>query len=124
MAGTQIVILNTDGPAHYDMAEADNPCFACHACCRHYRVSFYHGELDCQPGGQVPADMAVPITPFLVAMRGTERGHGACIALQPDGRCGIYARRPSPCREFRVLEEDGRFSAECRRLRTLYGVDT
>ena len=29
-----------------------------------------------------------------------EGGDGACIFLEPDGRCRIYAARPRQCREF------------------------
>ena len=122
MNNAQIAIPTGDGRIFYDMAGKDNPCDGCNACCRHFRVSFYHGELDSQPDGQVPADMTVPITPFRACMKGTESGHGRCIALQDDGRCGIYAQRPSVCREFPVFMADGSFNPECVRLRALHGI--
>lgn len=97
--------------------DARNPCYGCAACCQVPRVSFYQGELDSQPGGTVPADLVTPITPFLVCMKGTEQGHGRCIALNPDGSCRIYARRSSTCREFPAYLPDGRPNPACQRLR-------
>jgi Fe-S-cluster containining protein len=88
-------MTRTDNPT-------DNPCSGCNACCRHFRVSFYQGELDCQPG--------------------TESGYDRCIALQADGLCSIYEHRPSVCREFPVFMEDGSLNPECVRLRILHGI--
>lgn len=122
MKNAQIAIRTEDGRLHYDMAEAGNPCFGCGLCCRHFRVSFYHGELDTQPGGYVPAGLTLPVTPFRVCMRGTEQGAGRCVALQADGRCGIYDRRPSVCREFPAYLEDGTRNPECLRLQAFYGI--
>ncbi len=112
-----------DGRIYYDMAGVNNPCTGCSICCRHFRVSFYCGELDTQPGGHVPADMTVKISPFRACMKGTESGLGRCIALQNDGLCGIYAQRPSVCREFPVFMEDGSMNPDCLRLRALHGID-
>lgn len=118
----QIVIRTEEGGVQYDLADAGNPCFGCGVCCRHFRVSFYQGELDTQPGGYVPADLTVPVTPFRVCMKGTEQGGGRCIAQQADNRCGIYESRPSVCREFPAFMEDGSLNPECVRLRALYGI--
>lgn len=122
MKEVQTIIRMDDGRIHYDMSERNNPCFDCGACCFHFRVSFYHGELDSQPGGHVPAGLATQVTPFHACMKGTETGGGRCIALREDGRCDIYALRPSTCREFRAVLEDGTLSPECLRLRALYGI--
>ncbi len=122
MNDAQIVIPTGDGRIYYDMTGEGNPCKDCNACCRHFRVSFYHGELDSQPGGYVPADMTSQITPFRACMKGTETGYSRCSALQDDGRCGIYTLRPSVCREFPVFMEDGSLNPECVRLRILHGV--
>ncbi len=122
MKHTQTVTYTEDGRAHFDMAPDGNPCFGCGACCRHFRVSFYHGELDTQPGGYVPAALTLPATPFRACMKGTETGRGQCIALQGDGRCAIYSRRPSVCREFPAFLEDGSMNPECLRLRALYRI--
>lgn len=122
MKDAQIDIPTEDGRICCDVAGTDNPCNGCSACCRHFRVSFYHGEMDTQPGGHVPADMTAQLTPFRACMKGTESGQSSCIALQADGRCGIYTHRPSVCREFPVFMEDGTFNPECVRLRALHGI--
>ena len=70
MKDAQIAIPTEDGRIYYDMAGTDNPCNGCSACCRHFRVSFYHGEMDTQPGGHVPADMTAQLTPFRACMKG------------------------------------------------------
>lgn len=123
MKHTQIASATEDGRVYYDMTGEDNPCSGCGACCRHFRVSFYHGELDSQPGGYVPAELALPLTPFRACMKGTEAGGARCIALQDDLRCGIYAQRPSVCREFPAIMPDGTLNPECVRLRALSGID-
>ncbi|MFZ5502830.1 MAG: YkgJ family cysteine cluster protein [Pseudomonadota bacterium] len=121
---SQIAIRTEGGQLHYDMTEANNPCFGCGVCCRHFRVSFYHGELDSQPGGYVPTNLTTQITPFRACMKGTEVGRGPCVAQHADGRCGIYALRPSVCREFPVFMPDGSMNPECLRLRAMYGIGT
>ncbi|MGA7595611.1 MAG: YkgJ family cysteine cluster protein [Gallionella sp.] len=122
MKAAQIVIPTGDGRIYYDMTGINNPCSGCSACCRHFRVSFYHGELDCQPDGHVPAGMTTQLTPFRACMKGTESGYDRCIALQADGLCSIYENRPSVCREFPVFMEDGSLNPECVRLRILHGI--
>lgn len=122
MKRSQIASLTEDGRVYYDMTGMDNPCFGCGACCQHFRISFYHGELDSQPGGYVPADMTVQLTPFRACMKGTEAG-GRCIALQDDTRCSIYEQRPSVCREFPVYMPDGTMNPKCMALRILFGID-
>jgi len=124
MKDVQIAIPTDDGRVFYDMTSKDNPCQGCNACCRHFRISFYQGELDTQPGGFVPAELAVQVTPFRACMKGTESGYGSCIALQSDGRCGIYENRPSVCREYPVFMPDGTMNTECKRLREIYGIGT
>lgn len=123
MSKTQLSYPQDDGRVFHDMAPEGNPCFQCGACCRHYRVSFYHGEVDSQPGGFVPERHVQPVTPFIVCMRGTETGGGRCVALRDDGRCDIYPLRPSTCREFRAFLDDGSMNPECLRLRKLYGIE-
>lgn len=111
-----------------DMADDErNPCLSCGACCNHFRVSFYQGELSTNLGGIVPAEMTVPITPFLACMKGTESGGGRCIALQgtpgqPGIGCAIYANRPTPCRQYPVWLEDGSPNPDCNRLRERIGL--
>lgn len=122
MRDSQLALPQDDGRVFYDMATSDNPCFGCGLCCRHYRVSFYFGELDSQPGGYVPAALTAAVTPFLACMKGTESGHARCIAQQDDGRCSIYSQRPSACREFPAYLPDGQRNPECLRLQNLYGL--
>jgi Fe-S-cluster containining protein len=59
-------------------------------------------------------------------MKGTESGGKPCIALTHSGehgyRCSIYQDRPSPCREFNILNEDGTENPACKRLRERIGL--
>lgn len=97
-----------------------NPCLTCGVCCTHFRVSFYFGEVDSQPGGFVPQHRVIPISPFRVAMKGTELGFGRCNALTGqiglNIGCEIYDIRPNVCREFPVFI-DNKINPECNRLR-------
>jgi hypothetical protein len=119
---SQETIRTDDGRTFYDMSGGDNPCLGCAVCCMHYRVSFYQGEMDSQPGGYVPSDMAISLTPFRACMKGTETAPGRCIALGEDKLCTIYEHRPSVCREFPALLEDSSQNPECIRLQALYGI--
>lgn len=121
MALLQIVIRTEDARTFYDMP-AHSPCTDCGACCRHFRVSFYQGELDSFPGGFVPTELTTSLTPTMVCMQGTEKGGGRCIALQPDNRCAIYSKRPTPCREFPVYMDDGSLNPKCIQLRMAQGI--
>lgn len=117
----QIKKLQEDGSVWIDMGEDDkkNPCKSCGACCTHFRISFYQGELKSN-GGFVPEDLVTPINSFYVAMKGTENG-GRCISLNGEiGKnisCNIYHDRPSSCRTFPVWLEDGTPNPKCQELR-------
>lgn len=117
-----------DNRTFIDMPDGpDNPCTSCGACCAHYRVSFYCGELSEGSGGVVPAELVSQINALMVCMKGTESGHARCIALsgtlgQPGIGCRIYPNRPSPCREFANWLEDGTPNPECQRLRQQIGL--
>lgn len=95
-------------------------CQSCGACCAKFRVSFYWGETDAHPGGTVPQRMVIPISPHLVAMRGTEHRPSRCSALEGEvGQqvgCAIYPLRSSTCREF----EAG--TSACNAARAHYGL--
>lgn len=41
---------------------AANPCLDCGACCSHFRVSFYCGELAGENGGQVPVELVTQLS--------------------------------------------------------------
>jgi len=107
------------------MSDNFNPCMTCGACCAHFRVSFYWAEAD-DAGGVVPADLTEPLNLMMRAMRGTNAREPRCVALQgePGGcvSCGIYAQRPSPCREFAMSGENGVYNEACDRARARYGL--
>ena len=94
-------------------------CTECGACCASFRVSFYWAEAE-DGGGTVPVAMTEKVDSFHRCMRGTWSAAPRCTALSGEvGRqvaCGIYAQRPSPCREV----EQG--SAQCQRARARHGL--
>lgn len=103
-----------------------HPCLRCGACCAYFRVAFYWGEMaSAQPGG-VPDELTERRDPLRVAMRGTQQSNPRCIALQgtvtQDAHCGIYARRPSPCRDLSPAWEHGDPSPQCDRARIAHGL--
>lgn len=114
-------------PAAPASATPDNPCLDCGACCAHYRVSFYCGELTGGLGGFVPAELTSQVTPLIACMQGTESGHGRCVALRgelgrPGIHCTIYANRPSTCRDFASWLPDGTPNPDCQALRQQLGL--
>jgi uncharacterized protein len=84
-------------------------CLSCGACCTAFRVSFYWAETDAHPQGTVPDHLTIPIGPYHVAMRGTEKHPVRCIALQGEighyAHCSIYPLRSTTCREFQAGDE-------------------
>jgi len=105
---------------------SDNPCLSCGACCAHFRVSFYWAEADDAPGGQVPVQLTERMHAHLRCMKGTNGESPRCIALKGEiGKqvaCAIYELRPSACREFNMLEEDGTPNERCHKLRAQIGL--
>ncbi|MFN3586727.1 MAG: YkgJ family cysteine cluster protein [Moraxellaceae bacterium] len=97
-----------------------SPCQQCGACCAHFRVSFYWAEADDAEGGTVPAHLTNQRSPTLRCMKGTDSSRPRCIALEGDVgghvSCGIYASRPSPCREVMPGDE------QCLRARAAHGL--
>lgn len=97
-----------------------HPCLSCGACCASYRVSFYFGESDAVRGGTVPQALVEPVSPFLVAMRGTTSHPVRCVAL--DGKvgsavaCRIYEQRASTCRGVEPGDE------RCTTARARHGL--
>lgn len=127
MSSPQKLLSETGVNDRYDMSDDDsNPCLSCGACCAHFRISFYCGELDSAPGGWVPSEMASKLTDTIACMRGTESGGQRCSALTGEvGQrigCSIYAQRPSPCREYPVWLSDGSPNPDCQRLRARIGL--
>lgn len=99
------------------MSEA---CIRCGACCASFRVSFYWAETDAHPEGRVPAELTEPVSPYFVAMRGTNQAVPRCIALKGEigqaAGCGIYEQRSSTCREFETGDE------RCQAARARFGL--
>ena len=104
---------------------ANNPCLTCGACCAHFRVSFFWGEC-ASSGGTVPDDLTVQISPFHVAMRGTESKPARCISLLGEVGCGVrctvYEQRSSPCREFQAAWENVEPNERCDAARAAHGL--
>ena len=104
----------------------DNPCLSCGACCASFRVSFYWSEADPATGGVTPAELTTALTPFYVAMRGTDQSIPRCVALQGEVggcvKCGIYELRPSPCREFMPSWQNGVHNPACDTARARHGL--
>src|SRR3546814_9432160 len=61
---------------------AYNPCLSCGACCAHFRVSFYCGEITGESGGTVPPELVTQVGPLRACMQGTEYGGKRCTALR------------------------------------------
>lgn len=92
-----------------------SPCTDCGACCATYRVSFYWAEAEA-----LPAALTRPLGRWYACMAGTEAPHPRCEALQGEiggtVACGVYAQRPSPCRELQPGED------KCVRARRRHGL--
>jgi hypothetical protein len=109
------------------MAAAIHPCQRCGACCAAFRVAFHWSEAAPHAPEGPDEALTVKVRPFEVAMRGTEGGAAPrCVALQGEvGRhvaCGIYVRRPSPCRALQAAWEHGEPSPQCDRARARHGL--
>ncbi len=104
----------------------EHPCLRCGACCAHFRVAFHWSEADPFLGGATPTELTEKLDAHRLVMRGTQAYTPRCIALQGEvGRaahCGIYARRPSPCRELQPAWEHGEPSPQCDRARAAHGL--
>ena len=105
---------------------AVNPCLDCGACCAFFRASFYWGETDAAPGGTVPVDMTQAISPYRVAMCGTDQAEPRCIALQgtigQQVHCSIHPLRASVCRDFDASWAQGEHNEACDRARAEFGL--
>lgn len=104
---------------HPNMSDS-NPCTHCGACCAYFRVSFYWGETCAHPNGSVPVELTEPVSPYYVAMRGTNQVKKRCVALSGEvGKevsCTIYAARSSSCHECQAGD------ARCNRARRAWGM--
>lgn len=102
------------------MSRTSEECQQCGACCAAFRVSFYWTETTAHPDGTVPGELTTPVTPHLVAMRGTDVLPSRCIAL--DGEvgqsvsCSIYPLRSSTCHDCEAGSE------KCNRARQQHSL--
>jgi len=107
------------------VSEAPNPCLTCGACCTAFRVSFYRGEAVPGPGA-VPEALVEPVSPFLVAMKGTLHEPRRCVALEgavgSAVACSVYSLRPSTCRAFVASWAEGSAETACDRARERCGL--
>ena len=124
----QRTTITPEGQVFHDMPDdlASNPCLQCGACCEHFRISFYHGELDTHPMGFVPSHLTEKLNDHLACMQGSWAQKPRCIAMtgtvgQRIG-CSIYPQRPSPCREYAVWDEQGQPNPVCQQLRAVNGI--
>lgn len=103
-----------------------HPCLSCGACCACFRVAFHWSEAEAGLGGSVPPELTERLDPHRLAMRGTQAREPRCQMLLgvPGDRvaCGIYAQRPSPCRELVPAWENGEPSPQCDRARQRHGM--
>lgn len=99
----------------------------CGQCCAHFRVSFYWAEADDAPDGWVPHSLTEKLNLHLRCMKGTDIAPRRCIALNgvvgKNVACGIYAQRPTPCREFEPWLESGQVNEKCNELRQKAGLN-
>lgn len=83
-------------------------------------------EAETSLGGVVPPELAEQLDPHRLAMRGTNAAHPRCVALQGTvgkaAHCGIYAQRPSVCREVVPSWEFGAISPQCDKARMAHGL--
>jgi Fe-S-cluster containining protein len=89
-------------------------------------VAFHWLETAAEEGGIVPSELTVKLDRHRVAMHGTEQAKPRCRSLLGevgrDASCGIYAVRPSPCRDLSPAWEDGTPSPQCDRARIANGM--
>jgi Fe-S-cluster containining protein len=104
----------------------EHPCLRCGACCAYFRVAFHWSEADAALGGCVPQELTEKLDPHRLAMRGTDAAQPRCVALQgvvgQAAHCGIYAQRPSVCREVPPSWESGAGSPQCDKARLAHGL--
>jgi Fe-S-cluster containining protein len=105
---------------------AAHPCLSCGACCAQFRIAFHWSETDSSLAAPTPAELTEPLDPHRIVMRGTYAAPIRCVALRGevghDAHCGIYAHRPSPCRDLQPAWEHGEPSPQCDRARLAHGL--
>ena len=122
-----IEFIKTDDGRTFSNMSDSSPCAQCGACCNHFRVSFYVGEINYgENTGTVPHQFVTKITDTIAAMKNTECG-GRCAAFEgvvgKESKCAIYSERPSTCREYHAYNENGEINPKCNELRIKFGLD-
>jgi len=76
--------------------------------------------------GVVPDHLTVQVSPFHVAMLGTDSKPSRCVGLLGDVGCGVrcsmYEQRSSACREFEASWERGEHNPHCDTARAAHGL--
>ena len=102
-----------------------NTCMRCGACCAAYRIPLAEAETDDLPGGCVPLELT-DLKKARRCMKITGKTGMRCIALTgtigQHVSCGIYEKRPTTCREFRMAWQDGLPNNNCDRARAMFGL--
>ncbi|MBB4841974.1 Fe-S-cluster containining protein [Paucibacter oligotrophus] len=92
-----------------------HPCQQCGACCAFFRVSFYWAE-----AADLPPELVEKISPHLSCMSGSNQARPRCRALSGEVggpvSCGVYAQRPSTCRDVQAGDE------QCAKARAGHGL--
>lgn len=74
----------------------------------------------------MPVALTEKLDPHRLAMRYSDLASRRCIALQgtigETTHCGIYAQRPSVCREVPPSWETGALSVQCDKARLAHGL--
>ena len=74
----------------------------------------------------MPPELTEKLDPHRLAMRGTNAAQPRCVALRGTvgtaAHCGIYAQRPSVCRDVQPSWESGVISPQCDKARLAHGL--
>ncbi len=101
-----------------------DPCTKCGACCADQQVVF--DAVECDEWPYVPEAISEDVTNELRCMTGTDAASPRCVALAGEigraVRCGVYERRPTPCRDYLPDGEFGVDNAECTAARARHGL--
>jgi len=116
------------GLLHINLLRYDknkNFCLNCGACCAYFKIHFPAKERK-ENGGFVPINTSMLYNKNLAYMNGAGKFKGKCIGLTGDighaVSCSIYENRPTVCRDFQVILDDGRQNPRCMRARKHAGL--
>lgn len=108
------------------MSQLANFCLSCGACCASFRVSFYWAETTLASSTGVPHELTEAVAPHYNCMVGTNSKEPRCVALQgtvgESVFCTIYEQRASACREFDIVDEEGKINPQCTKARAKHNL--